>query len=104
MRNDSQQRTARRLSRRISNTNSSVHRACGYLTDFSIKRPYRNARVCRIYEGAKDIQPLVILRLVRGSSSYSIYKSKIGWYTPICIVGRAQMAETEIDLSPFGNT
>jgi hypothetical protein len=63
MRNDGQQGTARRLlytGRRISNTNRSVHRARGYLTDFSIKRPYRNARVCRIYEGAKDIEPLVI--------------------------------------------
>jgi butyryl-CoA dehydrogenase len=34
----------------------------GYLTGFPVERLYRDARVCRIYEGANDIQHLVILR------------------------------------------
>lgn len=34
----------------------------GYLTDFPVERLYRDARVCRIYEGTNDIQHLVILR------------------------------------------
>lgn len=34
----------------------------GYLTDFPVERYYRDARVCRIYEGTNDVQHLVILR------------------------------------------
>lgn len=34
----------------------------GYLSDFPLERLYRDARVCRIYEGTNDIQHLVILR------------------------------------------
>lgn len=34
----------------------------GYLTDFPLERLYRDARVCRIYEGTNDIQHMVILR------------------------------------------
>jgi len=34
----------------------------GYLKDFPVERLYRDARVCRIYEGTNDIQHLVILR------------------------------------------
>lgn len=34
----------------------------GYLTDFPVERLYRDARVCRIYEGTNDVQHLVILR------------------------------------------
>jgi len=34
----------------------------GYLTDFPLERLYRDARVCRIYEGTNDLQHLVILR------------------------------------------
>jgi butyryl-CoA dehydrogenase len=42
----------------------------GYLTDFPIERLYRDARVCRIYEGTNDIQHLVILREIqKGYSS-----------------------------------
>jgi butyryl-CoA dehydrogenase len=38
---------------------------CGYLTDFPVERLYRDARVCRIYEGTNDIQHLVILREIQ---------------------------------------
>lgn len=34
----------------------------GYLSDFPLERLYRDARVCRIYEGTNDIQHIVILR------------------------------------------
>ena len=34
----------------------------GYLQDYPVERLYRDARVCRIYEGTNDIQQLVILR------------------------------------------
>ena len=34
----------------------------GYLADHPLERLYRDARVCRIYEGTNDIQHLVILR------------------------------------------
>ncbi|NYT60347.1 acyl-CoA dehydrogenase family protein [Alcaligenaceae bacterium] len=34
----------------------------GYLTDFPVERLYRDARVCKIYEGTNDIQHIVILR------------------------------------------
>ncbi len=34
----------------------------GYLSDFPVERLYRDARVCRIYEGTNDIQHLIILR------------------------------------------
>lgn len=34
----------------------------GYLVDHGVERLYRDARVCRIYEGTNDIQHLVILR------------------------------------------
>ena len=41
----------------------------GYLTDFPLERLYRDARVCRIYEGTNDIQHLVILREMRKQQS-----------------------------------
>jgi len=34
----------------------------GYLSDFPVERIYRDVRVCQIYEGASDIQRLVIAR------------------------------------------
>jgi butyryl-CoA dehydrogenase len=34
----------------------------GYLADFSVERIYRDVRVCQIYEGANDIQRLLIAR------------------------------------------
>lgn len=34
----------------------------GYLTDFPVERIYRDVRVCQIYEGASDIQRMLIAR------------------------------------------
>jgi len=41
-----------------------IHGGYGYVTDFSVERIYRDARVCQIYEGASDIQRLLIARSV----------------------------------------
>lgn len=43
----------------------------GYLRDFPVERLYRDARVCRIYEGTNDIQHLVILRELEDPSRRS---------------------------------
>jgi len=41
-----------------------IHGGCGYISDFPVERIYRDVRVCQIYEGANDIQRLVIGRAV----------------------------------------
>jgi alkylation response protein AidB-like acyl-CoA dehydrogenase len=41
-----------------------IHGGYGYLTDFPVERIYRDVRVCQIYEGASDIQRLLIARSV----------------------------------------
>ena len=41
-----------------------IHGGYGYVADFPVERIYRDARVCQIYEGASDIQRLVIARAV----------------------------------------
>jgi alkylation response protein AidB-like acyl-CoA dehydrogenase len=39
-----------------------IHGGYGYLVDFAVERIYRDVRVCTIYEGASEIQRLVISR------------------------------------------
>ena len=39
-----------------------IHGGYGYVTDFPVERIWRDVRVCKIYEGANDIQRLVIGR------------------------------------------
>jgi alkylation response protein AidB-like acyl-CoA dehydrogenase len=34
----------------------------GYLNDFPLERIYRDVRICQIYEGASDIQRMLIAR------------------------------------------
>jgi alkylation response protein AidB-like acyl-CoA dehydrogenase len=41
-----------------------VHGGYGYVTDFPIERIYRDVRVTRIYEGASEVQRVVIARAV----------------------------------------
>jgi len=43
-----------------------IHGGYGYTSDFPVERIYRDVRVCQIYEGANDIQRLVIGRAVVG--------------------------------------
>ncbi len=41
-----------------------IHGGSGYISDFPVERIYRDVRVCQIYEGASDIQRLVIGRSI----------------------------------------
>ncbi len=43
-----------------------VHGGYGYVSDFPVERIYRDVRVCQIYEGASDIQRMVIGRALAG--------------------------------------
>ena len=39
-----------------------IHGGYGYLQDFPVERIYRDVRVTQIYEGASDIQRMLIAR------------------------------------------
>jgi alkylation response protein AidB-like acyl-CoA dehydrogenase len=39
-----------------------IHGGYGYLNDFAVERIYRDARICKIYEGTSEIQRLLISR------------------------------------------
>jgi butyryl-CoA dehydrogenase len=41
-----------------------IHGGAGYVDDFPVERIYRDVRACQIYEGASDIQRLVIGRAI----------------------------------------
>ncbi len=41
-----------------------IHGGVGYTADFPVERIYRDVRICQIYEGANDIQRLVIGRAI----------------------------------------
>ena len=43
-----------------------IHGGYGYVSDFPVERIYRDVRVCMIYEGASDIQRLLIGRTIAG--------------------------------------
>jgi alkylation response protein AidB-like acyl-CoA dehydrogenase len=43
-----------------------IHGGYGVVSDFPVERIYRDVRVCQIYEGASDIQRLVIGRAIAG--------------------------------------
>ena len=45
-----------------------IHGGYGYVNDFPVERIYRDVRVCQIYEGASDIQRLVIGRSLGDAS------------------------------------
>ena len=47
-----------------------IHGGYGYLNDFPVERIYRDARVCKIYEGTSDIQRLVIGRQIAAEPHY----------------------------------
>ena len=44
-----------------------IHGGYGYVADFPVERIWRDVRVCKIYEGASDIQRLVIGRALGGA-------------------------------------
>ena len=43
-----------------------IHGGYGYVADFVVERLWRDVRVTQIYEGANDIQRLVIARELTG--------------------------------------
>jgi butyryl-CoA dehydrogenase len=47
-----------------------IHGGYGYLNDFPVERIYRDARVCKIYEGTSEIQRLVIGRQLAAEPHY----------------------------------
>jgi alkylation response protein AidB-like acyl-CoA dehydrogenase len=54
------------VAERAASTAIQVHGGYGYLRDFPVEKYYRDARVCQIYEGANEVQKIVIARaLVR---------------------------------------
>jgi alkylation response protein AidB-like acyl-CoA dehydrogenase len=57
---------ASEMAERVCSDAIQVHGGYGYVTDFPVERIYRDVRVCQIYEGASDIQRLVIGRALAG--------------------------------------
>jgi butyryl-CoA dehydrogenase len=59
---------ASEMAERVCSDAIQIHGGYGYLEDFAVARIYRDVRVCQIYEGASDIQRLVISRSIAGES------------------------------------
>lgn len=57
---------ASEMAERVCSDAIQVHGGYGYVSDFPVERIYRDVRVCQIYEGASDIQKLVIGRALAG--------------------------------------
>jgi butyryl-CoA dehydrogenase len=57
---------ASEMAERVCSDAIQIHGGYGYLNDFPVERIYRDVRVCQIYEGASDIQRLVISRAIAG--------------------------------------
>lgn len=63
---------ASEMAERVCSAAIQIHGGYGYVRDFPVERIYRDVRVCQIYEGASDIQRMVIGRSLIGTdSSYS---------------------------------
>lgn len=54
------------MAERVCSDAIQVHGGYGYVSDFPVERIYRDVRVAQIYEGASDIQRLVIARAIAG--------------------------------------
>jgi len=52
------------MAERVSSDAIQIHGGYGYVADFPVERIYRDVRVCQIYEGASDIQRILIARSV----------------------------------------
>jgi hypothetical protein len=55
---------ASEMAERVASDAIQIHGGYGYVADFPVERIYRDVRVCQIYEGASDIQRLVIGRAI----------------------------------------
>lgn len=51
---------ASEIAEKVASEAIQVHGGYGYLKDFAVERIYRDARICRIYEGTSDIQKMII--------------------------------------------
>jgi butyryl-CoA dehydrogenase len=58
---------ASEMAEKVASDAIQIHGGCGYVSDFPVERIYRDVRVCQIYEGASDIQRLVIGRALAQS-------------------------------------
>ncbi len=55
------------MAQRVTNKALQIHGGYGYIREYNVERYFRDARITEIYEGATDIQRLVIARaLLRG--------------------------------------
>ena len=55
---------ASEIAERVCSDAIQIHGGYGYLQDFPVERYYRDVRVTQIYEGASDIQRIVISRAI----------------------------------------
>jgi alkylation response protein AidB-like acyl-CoA dehydrogenase len=55
---------ASEMAERVCSDAIQIHGGYGYVSDFPVERIYRDVRACQIYEGASDIQRLVIGRAI----------------------------------------
>lgn len=60
---------ASEMAERVCSAAIQIHGGYGYVRDFPVERIYRDVRVCQIYEGASDIQRMVIGRSLIGSGA-----------------------------------
>ena len=58
---------ASEMAERVCSDAIQIHGGYGYVSDFPVERIYRDVRVAQIYEGASDIQRLVIGRALAGA-------------------------------------
>ena len=58
---------ASEIAERVCSDAIQIHGGCGYTRDFPVERHYRDVRISQIYEGANDIQRLVIGRAIADS-------------------------------------
>ncbi|ARU05839.1 acyl-CoA dehydrogenase [Comamonas serinivorans] len=55
---------ASEMAEKVASAAIQIHGGAGYVSDFPVERIYRDVRVTQIYEGANDIQRLVIARAI----------------------------------------
>jgi butyryl-CoA dehydrogenase len=61
---------ASEMAERVCSDAIQIHGGYGYLNDFPVERIYRDVRVCKIYEGASEIQRLVIARQLAAEQGF----------------------------------
>jgi len=57
---------ASEMAERVCSDAIQIHGGYGYVADFPVERLWRDVRVCQIYEGASDIQRMLIGRALTG--------------------------------------